>query len=744
MNLPKLKIRPVSQQSCAAFGGINHHPTAPIGTWWDSRNLTSNKSPTLCARNTRTLHAAIDGNTPEVPIVAMCGGDHIVLLDETGTFWCNGNSQQVDFPMEVYDLGWMIRVDRSQMLGDTHVQVSPQYGSDRTWSALNHLGVTYDDDTDRWYIGQDVITFKCLSDEAPAPVWVNDLGNPGVLENPGGPEDYNITVTRDNLIEGLILEVRLIERPAALDEGHRLVRMGSLVIDAKAKVWINAVRLASGTTMIRNRDYGFLGVNNSVEYDDITLTMCDIDGNPYTGVVVSATEPTQEGYWLDVSGDKPKLMEWSVSSSMWITLASTYVQIECGDGSVFNGVKVFDTVKLYCGVPEDTDQNVTDILNSYQYIYGGIDMTVSPAVQKPIVAGILPAATVTVTNPGPDPDTGFTNGFGVRRDIPEMDYVVECGNRLWGCYYSEVAGLNEIYASKLGDPTNWDVFQGLSTDSWRASRGTAVPYTGAAVLDGHPLFFREESLEKVYPSASGAHQIQTFDLEGVELGAADSLCVIEDRLYYKSRGGVMVYTGSMPRRISDAFGDMVFRGGSGARHQMKYCLSTNLQGDTEEPVVLVLDLVTGDWHIEGDAWYGLAVTWKDDLYYIDAGDIKSMAEGIVYGTVNWYAETAPQAIHYDSASRSLTEHKWISYLRVRYRMLSNGTRQPDRLRIYIAYEDGDWQLLTDLRSGQTPLRTWEINLLPRRKDNFRLRFEGSGPVQIFDVAWRMERSEGGH
>lgn len=53
--------------------------------------------------------------------------------------------------------------------------------------------------------------------------------------------------------------------------------------------------------------------------------------------------------------------------------------------------------------------------------------------------------------------------------------------------------------------------------------------------------------------------------EGVEKGAAGSLCVIEDRLYYKSRSGAMVYTGTQPRRISDAWGDLSLIGGDAAR-----------------------------------------------------------------------------------------------------------------------------------------------------------------------------------
>jgi hypothetical protein len=122
-----------------------------------------------------------------------------------------------------------------------------------------------------------------------------------------------------------------------------------------------------------------------------------------------------------------------------------------------------------------------------------------------------------------------------------------------------------------------------------------------------------------------------------------------------------------------------------------------------------------------------------------------MAESPVYGMKNWYAAPARQAIHYDSAYKSLTEHKWISYLRIRYRMLTNGTRQPNRLAVYISYEGGAWRQLKEIRgSGSDRLATWEINLLPRRMDNFRLRLEGSGPVQIYDIAWRMERSEGGH
>lgn len=113
-----------------------------------------------------------------------------------------------------------------------------------------------------------------------------------------------------------------------------------------------------------------------------------------------------------------------------------------------------------------------------------------------------------------------TETLTVSRSVPEMDYVIECGNRLWGCKYGLVDGetVNEIYASKLGDFKNWNCFAGLSTDSYAAARGSDGPFTGAADYLGSPIFFKEDCLERVYPSASGAHQIVTTRCSGVRPG----------------------------------------------------------------------------------------------------------------------------------------------------------------------------------------------------------------------------------
>ena len=101
-------------------------------------------------------------------------------------------------------------------------------------------------------------------------------------------------------------------------------------------------------------------------------------------------------------------------------------------------------------------------------------------------------------------------------DIPDMDYVIEAQNRLWGCKYGTVNGklVNEIYASALGRFDVWRKYAGVSTDSYAASIGSDGRWTGAVNYQGYPLFFKEDRMHKVYVSASGAHRIQEYTMRG--------------------------------------------------------------------------------------------------------------------------------------------------------------------------------------------------------------------------------------
>lgn len=130
------------------------------------------------------------------------------------------------------------------------------------------------------------------------------------------------------------------------------------------------------------------------------------------------------------------------------------------------------------------------------------------------------------------------------RRVPDLEYLTECDNRVWGCSSSE----NVIYACKLGDPTNWFSYRGIAADSYAVTVGSDGPFTGAATCMGYALFFKENTLHKLYGSKPSDFQLSSLRCRGVARNAARSLCVLNETLYYLSSDGVMAWdAASRPR-----------------------------------------------------------------------------------------------------------------------------------------------------------------------------------------------------
>ena len=102
----------------------------------------------------------------------------------------------------------------------------------------------------------------------------------------------------------------------------------------------------------------------------------------------------------------------------------------------------------------------------------------------------------------------------VERKIPDLDFVTECDNRVWGCSSKE----NVIYACKLGDPTNWFSYRGIAADSYAVTVGSDGPFTGAATCMGYALFFKENALHKLYGSKPSDFQLTALPGRGPECG----------------------------------------------------------------------------------------------------------------------------------------------------------------------------------------------------------------------------------
>lgn len=322
----------------------------------------------------------------------------------------------------------------------------------------------------------------------------------------------------------------------------------------------------------------------------------------------------------------------------------------------------------------------------------------------------------------------------ISRKLPEMDLVIECGNRIWGCRYglnTDGKFVNAIYCSKLGDPSNWKSFQGVSTDSWEVSIGADGPFTGAATYLGKPVFFKENTILTVYGSYPAQFQLKTVDAPGVRPGCAGSLAVVEDKLYYLGRDGVYAYDGALPvpvaRELGSISGDQVGAGG----HNGKYYLSCP-EG------LLVYDVRQGLWHREDAAQFSSFLSVEGKLYALTRdgmclsvlADAREMDGSNTWETVDteavsWLAETGPLGLETPDAKRitALTLRLWMD--------------RGSKLKVFVRYDfDRDWECVATLTARDLGSR--RIPIHPKRCDHMYLRLEGEGDFRLYSITKTLQ------
>ena len=484
----------------------------------------------------------------------------------------------------------------------------------------------------------------------------------------------------------------------------RLVRMGAYIVVFPHGVIYNT---ADGT------------VNQiSVEYSKSNWTvgyaLCRQDGTEYGAYTASETppeNPSDGALWVDTSQSPAGLKKYDSSLGTWNGVASVYIKITGLPGIGSSGLKQYDGVTL-SGFGSDSTK-----------IPIGFDVNGAKTIEAIgsnyiVVAGIL-TQNLSITE----------KKITISRSFPDMDYVVECGNRLWGCKYGESDGklLNEIYACALGDPTNWNRFRGLATDSYAANRGCDGPWTGAVTYGGYPYFFKKGYREKVYPSEYGAHKIVTTACDGVENG--DTLAVVNGVLYYQSDRGVIAFDGSACTVVDDPLNGI--HGGLACGLGNKYYLYGDTAGEDGYFPLYVYHTRYGLWHIE-ERFY------RKPRLAATAGGLVYMADSFVgeNGMIFYYDATlgGGEPVYGWMAQSAVfgcdsPDSKYISRLNFRFRLSEKG-----RLDIFIRYDSsGDWEHKCHIK-GNGFLQTRTAVILPRRCDHFEIRYKGNGSFTLLSLA----------
>lgn len=315
-----------------------------------------------------------------------------------------------------------------------------------------------------------------------------------------------------------------------------------------------------------------------------------------------------------------------------------------------------------------------------------------------------------------------TAAFGVlvKRCVPDLDYVCENENRLWGCRG------DTIYASKLGDPLNWNVFEG-SGGSWACNVISAGDFTACASLGSYVYFFKEESIYKVYGNRPSNFQASEISALGVKKGSEDSLAALDGVLFYHSRDGIMAFSGGIPQNISSPLGYFAYEDAVGGADGTKYYVSMRKEEEVDSYSLFVYDTRRGLWMREDDT-HAVAMCRSGKLYiktYDDflftVSSLKEAQAGELEGSFSSFAEFGD--FYEGSPSKKVISKL---YARIELEAGANVT-------FYISFDGGEWEKVSEI-SAPSGKRSFTLPIIPRRCDHYRIKIEGEGVWRLYSLS----------
>lgn len=511
----------------------------------------------------------------------------------------------------------------------------------------------------------------------------------------------------------------------ALDIQRQLVRMNAYICVFPDGIIYNTI------------DNTSTRIENEVTVTSLTMTMAKLDGTALSTYTGSSAPSDTTKLWIDTSSDPVIMKMYSSNYSMWTSVGTTYVKLSAT--GIGEGFKDYDSVKL-SGIPvkgyNDFDFNDTMV------VYKADDDYL-------IVAGLIDRVYTL-------PEQGQTLEVKVKRELPKMDYICELNNRLWGCRYGENNNgdfVNEIYASKLGDPTNWFNYVGLDSDSYTASCGSQGEFTGIAAYSGYVFFFKEDGFHKLYGTKPSNFQMIYRPCRGVAKGSSKSISVVNEVLIFKSRDAVVAYDGSEDT-IDTKLGTEPYYDAVACGYRNKYYIS--MRDADYQYHMYVFDITKGTWVIEDDIQalymtYANNATYvidtKGELWCVNNEAIKTtifplddlfpsddlypgqIISGRLEGVINWSFTTGDLGL--DNPYK-----KYIKRFNIRMQQDANSC-----VKIEVEYDSsGLWEYVTEHYAERK--KSYEIPISVKRADHIKLRLSGWGEFRLFSIAKAVEGGSG--
>lgn len=421
------------------------------------------------------------------------------------------------------------------------------------------------------------------------------------------------------------------------------------------------------------------------------------DGVPISGGFV-ATKPTQfvqintkivvwpNRIYIDIATNTPTIGNLEAEVTAPISIAAKNQFSTNSDISAFSA-----------------GDGITITANNVEYV--GVILSVAEA-----------GGTTTVTMTAAEIFTGITGltlSAKIERKVPDMAFICQFNNRIMGC---DAAG-KAIYASALGMPQNWNVNEGVSTDSWAVNVATPGPFTGCIALSSSVLFWKEEHLHKLYGSYPAEFTVNTYDMEGLREGCHKSMQIINEVLYYVGLHGVYAYSGGTPQLLSSRLGNINITNAVAGVDGSRYYLSF---GGEDGWRLLAFDTLYSMWMQEDNLQALDFARIGRNLYFLGADKrIWLMDNGEPDPEIEWHVQFTP-------FFETIEGRKRYSKLMMRVELPAGSYILPQ-----VRYDGGPWTnagMISGADADSIPL---QLNI--QRCDKFEVRLSGKGPCTILSI-----------
>lgn len=482
----------------------------------------------------------------------------------------------------------------------------------------------------------------------------------------------------------------------------QMVSMGAYIVIFPDAVYINTQNLS---------DHGDLGKKVEKEQVVVSATVSRQDGTEYKNLAVGETAPVTPSvgdYWIDIS-QTPSVLKLYTYEEIWSDVPTSYVTIRAEGIDIDEGFNKGDSVTITAS-------------NSFG---GLLPMNNIGAYTNTFVIQAVHENSITVSGNMSAAQINTNADITVERVIPRMDYVIESQNRLWGCYYglSESGEpLNEIYASALGDPKNWSVYQGTAADSYAVSLGTDGVFTGAVTYKNKPVFFKENAIHIIYGDYPSNYTVNTETASGIQEGSWRSAAIVNGILYYKSNTDVCAFDGSLPQSVSAQFGDAEYYNGvAGSKGGRLYMCLEDKMGIAH---MFVLDTSKGIWSKEDNVRALFFANDGNELYFIDQQSRLISANGYK-GTLEDDFEWS-----FTSNIQGFEDPDGKRLRQVKLNMLMDEDSVGTLEAMYDS--SGEWQRISTIRgAGRT--KCTSVIFVPQLSDHYQLRLSGSGYMHLVSM-----------